>query len=254
MEQELASTQRELSVTKRKLLRAKQRNVAVRKALSKAKTDRLTHTWGIRSDGTLARLYSVTPVRAAKKKAVDEQWIRQSGALKRRKGIGGLEYTLPELIASLREIQAEGLGSRTTLAQRRSADAHARANEVMVPDTRGCRRGLNGPIDPFPRPCEQVMRQFQLAACLASFKTVPDIAANATSITSSSDGKAFGVHHTLGCVTDFLTMKEVGKDAFGQAHFEPTKLSMCMPLLGQPTKLPRTCWTEKGNCIRWSHR
>ena len=93
MEQELASTQRELSVTKRKLLRAKQRNVAVRKALSKAKTDRLTHTWGIRSDGTLARLYNVTPVRAAKKKAVDEQWIRQSGALKRRKGIGGLEYT-----------------------------------------------------------------------------------------------------------------------------------------------------------------
>jgi len=248
MEQELASTQRELSVTKRKLLRAKQRNVAVRKALSRAKTDRLTHTWGIRSDGTLARLYNVTPVRAAKKKAVDEQWIRQSGALKRRKGIGGLEYTLPELIASLREIQAEGLGSRTTLAQRRSADAHARANEVqvMVPDTRGCRRGLNRPIDPFPRPCEQVMRQFQLAACLATFKAVPDIAANATSITSSADGKAFGVHHTLGCVTDFLTMKEVGKDAFGQAHFEPTKLSMCMPLLETANKIASDVLDREG--------
>ena len=238
-QRELSLTQRELSVANRKLLRVKQLNVAVRKALSRAKADRLTHTWGIRTNGTLARLYSVTPVRAAKKKAVDEQWVRQSGALKRRKGIGGLEYSLEELITSLREIQAEGLGSRTTLAQRRSADAHARANEVrvMVPDTRACRRGLDGAIDPFPRPCEQVMRQFQLAASLATFKAVPEIAANATSITPSVDGKAFGVYHTLGCVTDFLTMKEVAKDAFGQTYLEPAKLSMCMPLQEAANKI-----------------
>jgi hypothetical protein len=74
------------------------------------------------------------------------------------------------------------------------------------------------------------MRQFQLAASLATFKAVPEIAANATSSTPSVDGKAFGVYHTLGCVTDFLTMTEVEKDAFGQPHYEPSRLSVCLPL------------------------
>ena len=225
-------TQRELGATKRRLRRSKERNVTCRKALSRAKGDRLTHTWGVRADGTVARLYSVNIARTGKRKAIDDQYVRQSGALKRRKGIGGLEYNLTELIKAHREIQAEGLGSRATLAQRRSNDAHARAKEVriMVPDTEKCRRGLDGPIDPFPRPCEQVMRQFQLAANLVVFRTVPDIAANANSITPSADGKAFGVHHTLGCVTDFLTMEEAAKDAFGQIHFEPAKRSLCLPL------------------------
>ena len=94
-----------------------------------------TQTMGIRKDGTVDRLYTVQVAggREGKRKAIDEQWVKQSGALRGRKGnIGGLEYTMSELIAAHREIQEEWLGSRATLAERRSDDAHRRAQEVRV--------------------------------------------------------------------------------------------------------------------------
>jgi hypothetical protein len=128
-------------------------------------------------------------------------------------------------------------------------DAHARAKEVrvMVPDTAKCKKGLEGFVNPFSIPCEQVRRQFQMAVNLATFKQIPDTAAKATSINPSADGKAFGVHHTVGCAIDFLTMTEVEKDAFGQPHYEPSRLSVCLPLQEAPNKIASDVLDSEGN-------
>jgi len=243
------NTQRKLINVMKIIQRVKDRNAALRRALIRAKTDRLTHTWAI-CNGVITRLYNVRAALLGKKKAVEEMWVRRTGALKRRKGgIGGLEYTLTELIHAYREHQSEGLGSRATLAKRRSMDAHARAKEVrvMVPDTAKCKKGLEGFVNPFSIPCEQVRRQFQMAVNLATFKQIPDTAAKATSINPSADGKAFGVHHTVGCAIDFLTMTEVEKDAFGQPHYEPSRLSVCLPLQEAPNKIASDVLDSEGN-------
>ena len=251
-EQRALAAERTVRRNARKLEGWRSKNSAGRKAVRRAKEGMFTQTMGIRKDGTVDRLYTVQVAggREGKRKAIDEQWVKQSGALRGRKGnIGGLEYTMSELIAAHREIQEEGLGSRATLAERRTDDAHRRAQEVRVllPASNKSRRDLQGPINTFVRPCEQTMRAFHLAASLVAFSKVPEIAEKANSITPSADGKSFGVHHALGCATDFLTMNEVTKDAFGQPHYEATKHSLCMPLQQAPNKIASDVKDRDGN-------
>ena len=245
--------QKQLVNTERKLKRSKQRNKACRKATSRAKADRLTQTMGMRSDGSIGRLYTVDMDSQGKRKAIDEQWVRQDGSLKRRKekdnNCGGLEYTIEALILMHREYQKEGLGSRKTLAHRSAADAQLRAQElrVMVPDTTKCRQGLEGKINAFSRPCDKVMRRFELCTSLLAFSRAPEVAHAANSIVPSIDGKSFGARHALGCCTDFLTTNEVARDAFDQPYYELTRKSLCMPLQEAANKVASDVKDKDGN-------
>ena len=110
-EQRALAAERTVLRNAKKLEGWRSKNSAGRKAVRRAKEGMFTQTMGIRKDGTVDRLYTVQVAggREGKRKAIDEQWVKQSGALRGRKGnIGGLEYTMSELIASHREIQEEG--------------------------------------------------------------------------------------------------------------------------------------------------
>ena len=90
-------TLKRIQKSERMLERSKRRNKACRKATSCAKAGRLTQTMSIRSDASSGRLCVLNMDSRGKRKAIDEQWVRQDASYKCRKGkdnyLGGIEYT-----------------------------------------------------------------------------------------------------------------------------------------------------------------
>jgi len=142
------------------------------------------------ADGSVVRFKRINACVGAKRRALQSTLVEAPGALRIRSGgVGGVEYSVPEVIHALLDDASEGIGARKTLGARRSEDATRRASQAVVHAARCCGQGgkrhrlKDGEaVQVFPRPSEHVMLFARRAASLLYYREIQKTAAAAEAI------------------------------------------------------------------------
>ena len=173
---------------------------------------------------------NVAPKSQGKRIAMDWVHTGVAGSLQVREGnAGGTEYTKLEQVLSMTTDLEEGIGPKHNRGLRETNNMLRRARqkgcrvEAVLPSRRGYRTRQKGPkvaVNPFPRPCEAVMRlkirpTFRILMHLEAARML----ARSVSLNFVFDGKEFGQNHSIGgvvCIYVRETAKET-RDAFGNS-------------------------------------
>ena len=161
--------------------------------------------------------------------------------------MGGLDYTVRDIIYALLEDAREGLGSRKTLGARRSAGETQRAavvHALRCIGRNGKRRCLQDgeALDVFPRPNEK-LRLFALRAkSLLSYRMVPEAAREAVAVHLASDDKSFGDYHAKGTLVTFIKLEDDPgtADEYGVCGRSRVTNSLALPLPQNSSKVVKT--------------
>ena len=124
-------------------------------------------------------------------------------------GVGGVEYTVSDLIHAVWEVSFEGIGAWKTFGTRQSMDATHRAVQSVVHEVPYCgqggkrrrlKDGDSEALEVFPRPSEHIMVFARRAVSLLRYQENKKVSALAKAIHLASDDKTFGNFHAKGTV------------------------------------------------------
>ena len=162
--------------------------------------------------------------------------------------VGGVEYTVLDIILALLEDAREGIGSRKTFCARRSAGVthraavvHALPSSIGRDGKRRCPKDGSA-LDVFCRPGDNLMLFARRANSLLAYLMVQEAAREAVAIHIASDDKTFGDFHAKGTVVTFIKLKDDPEtaDAFGVCCRSRVTNSLALQLLQNPSKVVKT--------------
>jgi hypothetical protein len=120
-------------------------------------------------DGSFSRATPVTADVGGKRRAIAQQLVQESGALKPRAGgVGGTEYTTRERLLSFQDDEKLGIGSRRDRSQRDNEDRTRRQHSVAAvlyprPGRNSRRLKPTETVAVFVRPKESAMKETRVA-------------------------------------------------------------------------------------------
>jgi hypothetical protein len=178
-----------------------------------------------RKDGSLVRTHPVKAQVGAKRRAIDQQLVQESGALQpRRCGVGGTEYTTRERLLSFQAETELGIGSRHDRSERSNMDRTRRQQQVSVAfyarTGRKTRRSNETmAVDVFVQPKRRAANETRFAMHMLACSKWLQMSRDSVAINLSPDAKTFGPFPTLGCDVDCITVvPDTGVvDAFGNS-------------------------------------
>ena len=174
-------------------------------------------------DGSFSRATPITAAVEGKRRAISQQLVQESGALKPREGgVGGTEFTTRERLLSFQDDVHLGIGSRRDRSERDNEDRTRRQLKVSAvlyprPGRSSRRLNRNESVAVFVRPKESAMKETRVAMHFLACVKWKKLSRDAVAINVSPDAKTFGPFPTLGAdATSVMVLPDPKMvDAFG---------------------------------------
>ena len=173
-------------------------------------------------DGSFSRATPVTADVGGKRRAIAQQLVQESGALKPRAGgVGGTEFSTRERLLSFQDDVNLGIASRRDRSQRDNEDRTRRQHSVAAvlyprPGRNSRRLNRTETVAVFVRPKESAMKETRVAMHMLACVKWKKLSREAVAINISADAKTFGTFPTLGADATAVTVAPDPKrvDAF----------------------------------------